>query len=117
LQLPVQRGDVYLANLSPTQGSEQDGQRPVIVVSRDAINENSTVVIVVPCTDAANKKKIYPSHVRMKAGTGGLTIESVALCEQVRAISKDRLKKLLGTLPRPDIASLEASLKIALDLP
>lgn len=114
--LPVQRGDVYLANLNPVQGSEQDGQRPVIVISRNAINDNSPIVVVVPCTDAANKKKIYPSHVRIKAGASGLTMDSVALCEQVRAISKDRLKRHMGTLSRAEIASIEASLRITLDL-
>lgn len=114
---PVQRGDVYLANLDPVKGSEQEGQRPVVVMSRDAINNNSPIVVVVPCTDAANKKKIYPSHVRIKAGVGGLTMDSVVLCEQVRAISKDRLKRQMGTLSRSEIASIEASLKITLDLP
>lgn len=113
---PVQRGDVYLADLSPVQGSEQDGQRPVVVISRDAINNNSPIVVVVPCTDAANKKKFYPSHVRIKAGAGGLTMDSVVLCERVRAISKDRLKKHMGTLSRSEIAGIEASLKITLDL-
>jgi mRNA interferase MazF len=117
LLLPVQRGDIYLANLDPLQGSEQNGQRPVVVVSRDALNNNSPIVVVIPCTDAANKKKIYPSHVRIKAGAGGLTMDSVVLCEQVRAISKDRLKKHMGTLSRSEIASIEASLKITLDLP
>lgn len=114
--LPVQRGDVYLADLSPAKGSEQDGQRPVVVISRNAINNNSPIVIVVPCTDAANKKKIYPSQVRIKAGAGGLTMDSVVLCEQVRAISRDRLKRHMGTLSRSEIASIEASLKITLDL-
>jgi mRNA interferase MazF len=117
LQLPVQRGDVYRANLTPTEGPEQDGVRPVLIVSRDAINRSSPLVVVIPLTDAANKTKIYPSHVRFKAGTAGLTMDSVALCEQVRAISKTRLKQKMGTLTRPEMTSVEAALKITLDLP
>ncbi len=115
--LPVQRGDVYRADLNPTQGSEQDGVRPVLIVSRDAINKSSPVVVIVPFTDAANKTKTYPSHVRFKAGTAGLTMDSVAICEQVRAINKTRLRASLGSLSRIEMTSIEAALKIALDLP
>lgn len=115
--LPVHRGDVFRADLHPIQGQEQDGIRPVLVVSRDAINASSPVVVIVPFTDAANKTKTYPSHVRFKAGTGGLTKDSIALCEQVRAISKGRLQLALGSLNRADMTSIEAALKITLDLP
>jgi mRNA interferase MazF len=117
MSLPVQRGDVYRANLNPKEGSEQDGVRPVLVVSRNSINTNSSVVVIVPFTDAANKKRDYPSHVRFKAGTAGLTMDSIALCEQVRAISKTRLLVTLGSLSRAEMTSIEAALKITLDLP
>jgi mRNA interferase MazF len=89
----------------------------VVVVSRDAINQNSPVVVVVPVTDRKNKPRIYPSQVVLKAGDGGLAIESVALGEQVRAINKTRLLKPLGHLAPASLAALGAALKIALDLP
>lgn len=111
------KGDVYLAVLNPTQGSEQSGTRPVIIVSRDAINQNSPVVIVVPLTDRKNKTRLYPSHVEIKSGEGGTTMDSVALCEQVRAIARTRLTKSLGRLPANRISQINAALKIALDLP
>jgi mRNA interferase MazF len=112
----VRRGDVYMARLSPTEGSEQSGQRPVVVVSRDAINASSPVVVVVPATDRANKPRIYPSHVVLRVGDGGLTLESVAMTEQVRAISKTRLVSRLGQLTPQSIASIDTALKITLDL-
>jgi mRNA interferase MazF len=112
----IKRGDVYRANLDPTMGSEQSGTRPVVVVSRDALNANSPVVIIVPITSRSNKIRIYPSHVELKIGEGGLTSESVALCEQVRTISRDRLRDRLGQLPVPKMSQVNASLKIALDL-
>lgn len=110
------RGDVYRAVLSPTEGSEQSGTRPVIIVSRDALNAASPVVIIVPLTDRANKLRLYPSHVEVKAGEGGLTLDSVALCEQVRAIAKTRIREHLGHLSRPRMVQVNASLRIALDL-
>ena len=115
--LQVLRGDVYYAVLDPVQGSEQGGTRPVVVVSRDALNKFSPVVVVCSITEAANKKKIYPSHVLVTAGTSGLTLDSVVVCEQVRAISKTRLKRHLGKFDKAVMTSIEAALKITLDLP
>jgi len=113
----MNRGDVYEAELSPSQGSEQGGMRPVIIVSRDALNNISTIVVVVPVTGRENKKKIYPSQLEIKANDGGLTKDSVALCEQIRAISKSRLKKHMGHLSNRAMSLLNATIKITLDLP
>jgi mRNA interferase MazF len=88
----------------------------VIVVGRDAINQNSPVVIVVPVTDLSNKKRIYPSLVVLRTGDGGLPKDSVALAEQVRAISTTRFIKQLGHLGPRSITEVGAALKIALDL-
>jgi mRNA interferase MazF len=110
------RGDVYEAVLDPTAGSEQRGRRPVVIVSRDAINQNCPVVIVVPVTGRENKANIFPSHAEIRAGDGGFRKDSVALCEQVRAISKTRLARNLGRLSNPAVIRIDAALKIALDL-
>ncbi len=111
------RGDIFNACLSPVEGSEQAGTRPVVVVSRDAINRNSSVVVVCPITDAANKKKLYPSHARVAKGNGGLTMDSVVVCEQIRSISVTRLKHRMGTVDRATMTGIEAAIKITLDLP
>ena len=108
---------MFLARLSPTEGSEQQGTRPVVVVSRDAINQYSPVVVVVPLTDRAHKTKIFPSHVILKAGEGGLRKDSVALTEQVRAISTKRLIQQVGHLAPQSVTAIDAALKITLDLP
>jgi mRNA interferase MazF len=88
----------------------------VIIVSREAINQNSTVVICVPCTDAANLRHLYPSQVLLKQGTAGLAMDSVAMCEQVRAITVGRLKIRIGRLDRHALNAIDVRLKIALDL-
>lgn len=110
------RGDLFMAYLDPHEGSEQGGTRPVVVVSRDALNHASPVVVIVPITDAANKKKVYPSHVKVAAGKGGLTLESIVVCEQVRAINKARLRRPLGKFDKSIMTSIEAAIKITLDL-
>jgi mRNA interferase MazF len=108
------RGEVYQADLNPVAGSEQGGKRPVLIVSRDAINVNAPIVIAVPLTSRENKRRLYPTHVEL--GAGGLAKDSVALCEQVRAISKDRLTKKIGQVSPQRMTAVDAALKISLDL-
>jgi mRNA interferase MazF len=113
----MRRGDVYRAALNPVVGSEQSGTRPVVIVSRDAINATGVVFVVVPITSRTNKKHIYQSHVELKIGEGGLTADSVALCEQVRACAQARLRDYVGHLSPARMSQINAALKIALDLP
>jgi mRNA interferase MazF len=113
----MMRGEVYQANLDPVTGSEQGGTRPVLIVSRDALNANAPIVIVVPLTSRENKKRLYPTHVELPTGEGSLSKNSVALCEQVRAVSKNRLTKRIGQVSSQKMSAIDATLIIALDLP
>lgn len=112
----VKRGDVYWARLDQTEGSEQAGTRPVVIVSRNAINENSPIVVIAPTTAHSPKKRLYPSQVLLRRGEGGLPNDSILLGEQIRAISKSRLSNYLGRLSSSKVTEVSAALKIALDL-
>lgn len=113
----MKRGDIFEARLDPTEGSEQAGTRPVVVVSRDAINQASPVVVVIPCTTYRAARRTYPSQVLLRAPEGGLRVDSVALGEQVRAIAKSRLGERWGTLSPESLRRVELALLITLDLP
>ena len=113
----MRRGDIYDARLDPTEGSEQAGWRPIVILSRDAINNASNVVIGVPCTTFRTGRRLYPSQVLLRAGEAGLDRDSVALGEQVRALAKSRLGRHLGSLRPPILRQVERALAIALDLP
>lgn len=112
-----------MVNLEPTKGSEQGGTRPVVVVSRNSINQHlvgnasGLVIVGVPTTDRANLSRLYPSHVELKKGIGGLTMDCVALCEQVRSVAVERLVRYMGTLPSKELAHIEEALRIVLLLP
>src|SRR5882672_6830176 len=106
LPRPV-RGDVFSARLDPTEDSEQAGTRPVMVLSRDSINANSPVVVVVPLTDASNVKRTYPSHVFLVKGAAGLKTDSIAKTEQVRAVQVSRFVGYYGRLDKVAIARIE----------
>ncbi len=113
----MRRGEIYEARLAPTEGSEQAGTRPVVVVSRDAINQSSPIVVVVPCTTFHPPRRVYPSQVVLRAPAGGLKVDSIALCEQVRAVAKTRLRERWGMLPSAALLRIERALVITLDLP
>lgn len=113
----MRRGDVVEARLDPVEGSEQAGVRPVVIVSRDAINAASPVVVVVPVTSLRRGRRTYPSQVVLAAGEGGLDVESLVLGEQVRAISKSRLGGRRGALPPEVMRRLDRALLVTLDLP
>lgn len=110
------RGDVFSARLDPTEGSEQAGTRPVIIVSRDSINANSPVVVVVPVTDAANVKRLYPSHAYLAKNSGGLKMDSIAKTEQIRAIQISRFVSYLGRLEATSLKTVDEAIKIILAL-
>ena len=95
--MTVQRGDVWLANLNPTRGSEQAGIRPVLVFQNDAINRFTTTVLAIPLTTNLRRAAL-PSCVRVAPDEGGLASDSVLLCHQLRALDKTRLQRKLGTV-------------------
>ncbi len=113
----MNRGDVFLTRLDPSEGSEQGGMRPVVIVSRDAINRSSPVVIAVPVTSWTDGRRVYPSQVLITAPEGGLRRDSIALGEQLRAITRDRLMDHWGSLGVRTMNRLDRALLIALDLP
>jgi len=112
----VRRGDVYDARLDPVEGSEQGGRRPVVIVSLDAINASSPTVMVAPCTTLRPQRRLYPSHVVVRAPEGGLSSDSVILAEQTRVVDKRRLLSRRGSLSEESLCLLSRALRIALDL-
>jgi mRNA interferase MazF len=87
---------VFIADLNPVIGSEQKGKRPVIVVSDEDFNRVMPVVTILPITSLKEGRRVYPNEVLLKAGYGGLLQDSIILAHQIRTISKQRLKDLLG---------------------
>ncbi len=89
---------VWLANLDPTIGSEQDKTRPVLIISKSSLNSVLPVVNVIPLTSRKAKRRIYPNETLVPANVSGLALESIALCYQIRTLDKRRLTRRLGIL-------------------
>lgn len=110
------RGEIYWANLSPVQGREQAGRRPVLVVSSDAINRQPLVVTVVVGTDGVHLSRDYPTNIRLPAAETGLAKETVFLCFQMRSLDQGRLEGPLGTLSASRMRDVEKALRLTLAL-
>jgi mRNA interferase MazF len=113
----MERGEVYDARLDPVEGSEQGGTRLIVIVSRDAINAYSPVVLAVPCTTYRENRRVYPTQVLVIAPDGGLSNDSILMADQVRVLAKSRLLTLRGKLSSTTLGQLNQALVIALDLP
>jgi mRNA interferase MazF len=94
-------GEVWLAQLDPTVGSEIQKTRPCLVVTPDEMNLHLRTVLVAPLTSGAHPAAFrIPVTFRRKRG--------LILLDQMRTLDKRRLIQKLGTIPAP---SLEKTLQ------
>ena len=111
----MKRGEIYFASLDPTQGSEVQKTRPVVVVSNNAANRAAAVVTVVPLTSSV--ERVYPFEVLLPRARTGLTKDSKAMAQQVRTLDKSRLNaRPAGALTLEDGQKLDAALCLHLAL-
>lgn len=80
----IARGDIYTVGLDPTQGHEQQGRRPVLVVSATPFNRVAGVPVVVPITSGGSFARTRGFTVPL-AGAG-LKTTGVVRCDQPRAL-------------------------------
>lgn len=104
--MKIERGEIWLAKLDPTQGSEQAGTRPIIVFQESTLSQFTTTIITIPLTTNLRRAAL-PTCLMIPQGQGGLNQDSVALCHQIRVLDKTRLIKKLGQLELEIITSLE----------
>lgn len=99
----VNKWEIYFCNLNPTLGSEQQGTRPVLVVSNDAVNHNLPVSTVLPLSSVKENDKIYPTEILLPIEITNLPKLSVAMVQQIRTVSHDRLVNKVGSLNNEEI--------------
>ncbi len=108
---------IFIADLNPTKGSEQKGERPVLVISDENFNAVMPVVTILPITSLKEGRRVYPNEVLLEKDVGGLLYKSIILVHQIRTISKLRLKDLLGVIDDSLLReSINDALKIHLNL-
>jgi mRNA-degrading endonuclease toxin of MazEF toxin-antitoxin module len=80
----MERGDIYLVSLDPTRGHEQQGRRPVLVVSPGAFNRITRVPIVLPITSRRSFARTAGFAVSL--ADAGTRTTGVIRCDQPRAL-------------------------------
>jgi mRNA interferase ChpB len=94
----MERGDIYLVSLDPTSGHEQQGMRPVLIVSPGAFNRLTKTPVVLPITTGGNFARTAGFTVSL-SGAGTQTT-GVVRCDQPRALDIGARKgRKLETLP------------------
>lgn len=108
------RGEIWLVDLNPVRGHEQGGKRPALVVSVDMFNAGpAELVVVLPLT---TKDKSIPLHVRIDPPEGGVKEPSFIKCEDIRAVSTERLTSRLGKVSPRTMALVEDRIRVLLGL-
>lgn len=114
LENVVKRGDIVLCDLGFGEGSEQSGIRPCVVIQNDKGNRYSTTLIVAAITSSSAKAKI-PTHIEIDEKCG-LDKASVILCEQIRTIDKNRVKKFIGSVNRDVREKIDKALMVSVEV-
>ena len=94
----MKRGDIWLVTLDPTAGHEQQGRRPVLIISPAAFNEVTRTPIVLPITTGGSFARRRGFAVPLEEA--GTRTTGVIRCDQPRALDlRARNGKHLETVP------------------
>ena len=111
----IGRGEVWLADLGPTRGREQSGERPVLIVSADPVNQGAAGLVVAGAITPPRRG--IPTHVEVRPPDGGLHEIGFAMCEQVRSLAVERLgSRPFGSVPASVLDSVANRLRLLLVL-
>jgi mRNA-degrading endonuclease toxin of MazEF toxin-antitoxin module len=107
------RGHVYWVRIPDEPGGKR---RPALVVSPDGRNRLASDVIVVPVSGVVRDA---PTHVRLRLREGGLPRPSVAKCEQITTLRRDRLtpRPLGGAVSSARMLEIEKAILRAIGVP
>ena len=109
----MNQGEVCLVEFPSTNGHEQAGTRPVIILAETEAN----VVMVIPLTTNTQALR-FPHTVEVRpSGRNGLTTISIGLVFQLRAIDKKRMKKKIGVIEESILRTSHKIIKNMLNLP
>ncbi|MEK7286061.1 MAG: type II toxin-antitoxin system PemK/MazF family toxin [Nitrospirota bacterium] len=99
----ILRGDVLWADLNPTRGREQSGQRPVLVVSHDVFNERSGTVIAMALTSQPQRAG-FP--LTLELSSPKLPKKTWVKISQIRTLSTERLGTKIGRISAEELGQV-----------
>lgn len=114
--MKINQFEIWIADLSPQNGTEPGKIRPVLIVQTNLLNKvshRSTVVCPIS-TNTINDSEIL--RINLKKGIANLKEDCDVLLDQLRAIDNKRLIKKIGEIPKDLIEPIKENLGIILDL-
>lgn len=103
----ILRGDIRWADLHPTRGHEQAGQRPVLILSHEVFNQRSGTVIAVALT-SQEPRAGFPLTLESRAG--GLPKRSWIKISQIRTLATERIGRRLARASEEELARVTEGL-------
>jgi mRNA interferase ChpB len=92
----MRRGDIYLVSLDPTEGHEQRGHRPVLVVSPGEFNEATKLPVILPIMNGG----AFARRIGFAVPISGIKTTGVVRCDQPRVLDlQARHGRKVDTLP------------------
>ena len=92
----MKRGDIYAVSLNPTEGREQQGHRPVLVVSASAFNSATGLPVVLPITNGGG----FARKLGFAVEISGMATTGIVRCDQPRVLDlAARGGRKVDTLP------------------
>lgn len=103
----MKRGDIYLVTLDPSAGREQQGHRPVLVISPQAFNEATKLPVILPITSGGD----FARRIGFAVPISGIKTTGVIRCDQPRVLDlHQRNGRKVDTLPPEILAEVLARL-------
>lgn len=99
----ILRGEIRWADLNPTIGREQSGERPVLILSQDIFNERSGTVIAMALTSQQQRARFPLTH---EIATSKMPKRSWVKISQIRTLSTERIGKKIGSLGSDELAHI-----------
>ena len=97
----ILRGEIRWADLNPTKGREQSGERPILILSQDVFNERSGTVIAMALTSQEQRAGFPLTHELLLAE---LPKRSWVKISQIRTLSTERIGKKIGNVDPTELA-------------
>ncbi len=104
------RGDVWWVQLDPVRGSEIRKTRPCVVITTDTVNARRRTVVVVPLSSSPTAVPPLLIEINVEGRNG------VAVIDQIRAVSKERLRNRIGVVSDAELTAIEDALREVLEL-
>ena len=105
----MKRGDIYLVSLDPSEGREQRGSRPVLIVSPDRFNQATKLPIICPITGGGE----FARPIGFAVPISGIETTGVIRCDQPRLLDlAARNARKVDVLPQPIMDEVLARLAV-----